>query len=361
MVWLFIHINQQSDMLVTSCAWAQTREIKVWQCGANREGQYEVSLFRSFDVNTYLDVAGVGNAGLVGCMECTPNFDGSKLILAIQLSCIIDEIPQQRGFVFTIDVDSGLGTEFMRQQLVLASIDALTGSPADNKFAVIFGKWIYVWDIDSGPGKPLHKFPDSYTTFSAVGPSRPFALNTADNFLLRGVHDNIIFCNLEDGSEFSRVSLDGVRAMETVRTISVSLHMQRIAAVTRSLIAIFDLQSSTQLLTWGINRPEYATDIWCCFVQFCPGSLDLLPSHPVTRSVFIWNSVTGEVKREINDLLGMKAPSVRWWEVGRLMFADGEGNMKIFDINTGEELCCWRAHDTPAKPVGVLSQLNILL
>jgi hypothetical protein len=65
----------------------------VWQCGANPVGQYEVSLFRSFDVNSYLDVAGVGNAGLVGCMECTPNFDGSKLILAVKVACIIDENP----------------------------------------------------------------------------------------------------------------------------------------------------------------------------------------------------------------------------------------------------------------------------
>jgi WD40 repeat protein len=265
------------------------------------------------------------------------------------------KIPQQRGFVFTIDVESGLGTEFMRQQLVLASIDALAGSSADNKFAVIFDRSIYVWDIDAGPGVPLHLFPDHQPNFSAFTLSRLFALNTANNLLLRGVHDNIRSYNLDDGSEVNRVSMDSVRA------ISVSLHLQRIAAVSQSLIAIFDLQNSFQLLAWGINRPQYEADIWCHFVQFCPGSTDLLTSHPVTRSVFVWNSVTGEVVSEINYLLGMTAPSVRWWEVGRLMFADAEGNMKILDSNTGVELCSWKAHETGAQPVGVLPQLNILL
>jgi hypothetical protein len=340
-------------MLVTSCI--QRREIKVWQCGANSGGEYEVNLFRSFDVNSFLKAEDILNddAYLV-FMNCAVNFDGTKIIVATPLAYVMDDILQRRGFVFTIDVDSGRRTEFMSQQLVGASIDALAGSPTDNKFAVIIDKWIYVWDIDAGPGVPLYRFPEIHSNYSSYSVSTLLALNTVDNCLVRGVYEYIMWYKLEDGSEYNKASVSIVRA------ISVSLPLQRIASVSKSLITIFDLQSATHLIEWGINRPDqYSRDMGCNFLQFGHYSTDLLTSHPATKSVFIWNSVTGEVLREIVGLL--KFDSVRWCEVGRLMVAFKDGNMKVLDSNTGEELCSRKAHDSAAQAVGGLPQLSILL
>jgi hypothetical protein len=357
----FIHsFNDLTTMLVTSCS--QNREIKVWQCGVTRDGKYEVNLFRSFDVNSYCSVVDIdaGDEGavlMIGSWECTTNFDGTKIILAVQLTYMymVDETMLQRGSISTIDVDSGHGTEFILQPLVDACIGGLTASQVDNKFAVIFDRWIYIWDIDAGPDVPLHRFPATLTNFSSFSFSNVLALNTTENLLVRGLYKDIVSYAVEDGSEINRVS------MPIVRAISVSLHLQRIAAVSKSLVTIFHLQSWTKLIAWGIDRPSYERDLGCYFLQFCSGSTDLLTSHPVTRTVFIWNSVSGEMVREIDNLFHLQSYSVRWWDVGRIMLACGESDMKILDSSTAEELCCWKAHDSTAQPVGGFPQSNILL
>jgi hypothetical protein len=89
------------------------------ECGINSDGKHEVVLFRSFDVNEYIDFEGINlNAGaeiVLFWMECHSTFDGTRIVLGIQLFYKVGLTMYKRGFINVIVIDSGCGTQFFRE------------------------------------------------------------------------------------------------------------------------------------------------------------------------------------------------------------------------------------------------------
>jgi hypothetical protein len=337
-------------MLITSSA--PKKEIKVWQCGVTSGGKYEAGLFRSVDVNEFIDYDGIdiSEQPVAFWMECHPSFDGTKIILGAQLSYPVGLKVNKRGFINVIDIDTGRGTQYLRNHSEDDTMDGLCGSSVDNKFAAIFGLRCYVWDIDAGPAAPLLQFlaPD-VNAIIPFGCSRSWFLDTSSDTLIRGVPNDISAYSLKDGSKHAVITVQNFNA------ITVSLPLQRIAVSSGRLIAIYETQRWTQAISWD------SVHSCCYFLEFCPGNTELLSCYPLRTTIVIWNSLTAERIREFAGLGSLRLDSVRWCDVGKLMMPGWDGNMRILDSTSGEELCCWKAHDDHTTVCGGWSPLNILM
>jgi WD40 repeat protein len=304
-------------MLITSCA--TKKEIKVWQCGVSTDGKLEVALLRTFLVDEYIDYDGIDlnevAPSLQLWMECHSSFDGTKIILGVQLFYQVRFTAHKRGFINVIDMDTGSRTQFLRNHSEVDFIAGLCASTVDNKFAAILGRYFYVWDIDAGPAMPLHRFPSPDLYHVPFGFSRSMILDT--------VNDSLVTSGM--------------------------------------LIMVYETQSWTQTISWGDVQPLVSMDPICYFLEFCPGGSDLLSCHPLMKTVIVWNSLTGEMIRRIDGFDRLPVDSVRWCAVGNLLLSQLGGNMKILNSTSGEELCCWKAHESRAALCSVPPALNILL
>jgi hypothetical protein len=91
-------------------------------------------------------------------MEWHSSLDVTKSILGVQLFYQIGSTAHKRGFINVIDVDTGSGTQFVRNHSEVEFISGLCASTVDNKFVAILGPCYYVWDIDAGPAMPFHRY-----------------------------------------------------------------------------------------------------------------------------------------------------------------------------------------------------------
>jgi WD40 repeat protein len=346
-------------MLITSCA--TKKEIKVWQCGVSTDGKLEVALLRTFFVDQYIDYDGIDwnevGSSLQLWMECHSSFDGTKIILGVQLYYQIGSTAHKRGFINVIDVDTGSGTQFLRNHSKVEFIAGLCASTVDSKFAAVLGRCVYVWDIDAGPAMPLHRIPSPDFHHFPFGFSRSMFLDTANDSLVRGLPTTVISNKLSDGSEHTKIVLPAVYA------ITLSLPLQRLAVSlgTRIAIYMYEAQSWTQTISWGEDPPPFSTDPVCYFLEFGPGGSDVLGCYPLIKTVIVWNSLTGEMIRQFDGIDRLSMDSVRWCAVSNLLLSQSDGSMKIFDSTSGEELCCWKAHEERAALSSIPPAVNILL
>jgi hypothetical protein len=327
------------------------------ECGINSDGKHEVVLFRSFDVNEYIDFEGINlNAGaeiVLFWMECHSTFDGTRIVLGIQLFYKVGLTMYKRGFINVIVIDSGCGTQFVRHKVDF--IDGICVSPVDNRFAAICGRWGYVCDIDVGPDEPLFRFQlVEALNMVPFGYSKSLFLDTANDSMIRRLLSGVISYNLEDGVMHSRVTLP------TVRAITLSLTLQRIAVSSETSVTLFEIPSCTQVISWGDGQPMVSMNQICHYLEFGPGSTDLLGCYPA-RTIVIWNSSTAEMIRCFNDSAGLRADALSWCDVGKIMIADSLGNVRILDSTSGEELLGWKAHVDDASVCRVHPPINILL
>jgi WD40 repeat protein len=357
---LFIYNNSAVSMLlITSCA--TKREIKVWQCEISGDGKHEVVLFRSFKVDECIDFGidlNTVDQQLQTWIECHSNFDGTKILLGVYVSYLLRFRQYNRAYISVIDIDTGRGTLFPRNHNEVTFIDGLCASTVDNKIAAILGQYVYIWDIDIGPDVTLHRFAVPESNQIPFLLSRSSFLDPPNNSLIRHLPEDIICYRLEDGSKHSCITLSKVRA------ITVSLSLQRIAVASGksgTLISLFETQSWTQVISWGDDPPQVSLNRACHFLEFCPGSTDLLSYHPLIETINIWNSLTAERIWRFDGWVGIHNGSVRWCDVGKILVSNLYGNVKILDSASGEELCCWKAHDGCTAVCAVRTSLHILM
>jgi hypothetical protein len=335
-------------MLITSCV--QKREIKLWQSVVDGEGRYDVQLFRSFDLDAHIkpddgiDVQFVAECGNY-FMDCTPNFDGTKLVVGVQINWWTTTDAHRVGCVMVFDIHSGESTIFLKSDFSRLVIGGLTACKSDNKFAVLFDDSACIWNIDMGV-IPQHRFRMDSIGYNPFWFSHLLYLHGDDSTLIRGCDYYLTSYKLEEGSELWK------KEVRIISGLSILPSICRLAMATPLRLLILETQFWTHIIEWKIPN-------WCSFIEFCPSGRELLTLHPAGNcAMFIWNPLTGE---QLRSLSVRALQSFRWCEPGKIMVSQEGTSMMIWDSASGEEVCRWNAHEAPAKACGSCPVMNILM
>jgi hypothetical protein len=319
-------------MLITACA--RQREIKLWYCYDSDAG-FTVDLAHTFESS---------NEQTLGLqVDCVA--DGAKLVVLTQVPLTLEDNAKTIS-IFTIDTATGKRIDFDASSVSSRSrVVSLNSSRVDDKFAVRTDEGITVWDASAGHQNPVWSCVSDFRAISSL------YFGITSGLILMGIDSGILFYNVYDPSNTRKTLFIETEesSLSSIRYISVATNQTLMAACTDWHVAIFELETWTQIVSWTAENES-------TYVEFSTDAERLLSHAKVSWTISLWKSRTGEL------LQNFSGRSVCWFPfANKIMVATSNGYIEAFDAETGAEVTRWIPHNHYDIACSVCPMATILM